>query len=699
MQVADIPAARVELGKILSSAVFAKSPRMSRFLRYVVEQTLEGNGDHIKEYAIGVEVFDKGHDYDPQADSTVRTEATKLRARLDRYYETDGAADLIVITIPKGAYVAMIVDRRQTVGGRPAAPKARVLAVASLFLAAVAVGAGVYWTKRSTKPDVAPRLMPLTSFPELEEHPALSPDGSRVAFAWEGDIYVREIDSDGLVQITHDAAPETWPSWSPDGRLIAFVRAGSAFVVSPLGGGEQRVTEAAGRPVWTPDSMSIVVPQDSSSHARSIFLVSLASGEKRRLTFPHDQSTGDVYAAVSPDGERLAFQRVVIQGGDIYVSSLKGGDAVQLTNDHRPMFGLTWTPDGREIVFSSRRTVWDRLWRIPAEPTRGGFPQPVPVEGAGDDAWFPTIAHATAPRQSRLAYQRYTRNFDILRVQIAGTSEPRVGVSAPFITSSGRLDVTPAFSPDGSKVAFVSDRSGSRELWIANSDGTRPMQLTAFGRDDVISPRWSPDSRQLIFGALTGAEANFEGYTLELGTRVPKRLSAGETRSIAHPIFSRDGQSIIFIPGALAKQPQIYRMPLSGGKPVQITTAGAFRPEESPDGKLLYYSKLGQPGLWAIPAQGGEERQILDSAVSEKNRNWTVAKHGVYFFDFQVPPGAPKLVKFYSFKSGKILGAGTVEPTASVDFSGISVSPDGRWLLYSHIASITSDLVLLDHFR
>jgi Tol biopolymer transport system component len=203
----------------------------------------------------------------------------------------------------------------------------------------------------------------------------------------------------------------------------------------------------------------------------------------------------------------------------------------------------------------------------------------------------------------------------------------------------------------------------------------------------------------LIFGALTGPKANVEGYTLEVGTRVPRRLSAGGSHSIAHPIFASDGQSIIFIPGALAEAPQIYRMPLSGGKPAQITTAGAFRPEESPDGKLLYYSKLGQTGLWAIPAQGGEERRILNDSVSDQNRNWTVSSDGIYFFDLKVAPNEPKLVKFYSFRTGKTSLAGTVEPTVSPDYSGISVSPDGRWLLYSHIASISSDLVLIDHFR
>jgi Tol biopolymer transport system component len=275
----------------------------------VVEQTLDGNGDRIKEYAIGVEVFDKGSDYDPQADSTVRTEASKLRAKLSRYYETDGSADPIVITIPKGAYVPLMEDRRQIAAGRAAAPRSRVVVAIGLFVAAVAVAAGVYWTRRSTKPEVAPKLVPLTSFPELEEQPSLSPDGSKVAFAWKGDIYVKEIDGDGLVPITRDPAPERWPSWSPDGRQIAFVRRGEVFLVSALGGGERKVAESLGRAVWTPDGSALLVTLKSSPYARSIFLVSLATGQKRRLTFPPDRSAGDVDMAVSPDGRTLGFYR------------------------------------------------------------------------------------------------------------------------------------------------------------------------------------------------------------------------------------------------------------------------------------------------------------------------------------------------------------------------------------------------------
>jgi len=101
MVVTDTAVVRSELTKILSSSVFANSPRMIRFLRYVVETTLEGHGGRIKEYVIALEVFEKSETYDPQADSTVRTEASKLRARLSRYYETEGRQDPVVISIPK----------------------------------------------------------------------------------------------------------------------------------------------------------------------------------------------------------------------------------------------------------------------------------------------------------------------------------------------------------------------------------------------------------------------------------------------------------------------------------------------------------------------------------------------------------------------------------------------------------------------
>lgn len=96
---------REQLERILSSEAFAGAGRHSRVLRYLVERTLEGEGDQLKEYVLGMEVFDRSETYDPRIDSIVRVEIRRLRARLEDYYHGPGAQDPVVITIPRGGYV------------------------------------------------------------------------------------------------------------------------------------------------------------------------------------------------------------------------------------------------------------------------------------------------------------------------------------------------------------------------------------------------------------------------------------------------------------------------------------------------------------------------------------------------------------------------------------------------------------------
>ena len=110
---------RAELERVLASDVFAASTRLQRFLRYVVEQSLQGKGDELKEYSIGTSVFDRDEQYDPRIDSIVRVEAGRLRAKLDEYYNGTGASDELVIRIPRGTY-APVFERRPT--EQPAAP-------------------------------------------------------------------------------------------------------------------------------------------------------------------------------------------------------------------------------------------------------------------------------------------------------------------------------------------------------------------------------------------------------------------------------------------------------------------------------------------------------------------------------------------------------------------------------------------------
>src|SRR5581483_3211064 len=243
----------------------------------------------------------------------------------------------VVISIPKGTYAAAFEDRRN---GQPEKtwPR-RWLAMVAAIAAVLGVTVAIWRLSRSPAPIA--RVIPLTSYPDLEEHPALSPDGSRVAFCWKGDIYVKQVKGEGLAQITHDPAVEDWPAWSPDGSQIAFVRGGVVFVVPALGGSEQRVAESEGRVVWTPDGTGFFVNLRTSRNGKSIFLVSLATGEKRRLTFPHERSPGDVDMTVSPDGRWLALVRQVARR-DLYLIPTAGGEVRRLTYDNVGILGLAW---------------------------------------------------------------------------------------------------------------------------------------------------------------------------------------------------------------------------------------------------------------------------------------------------------------------------------------------------------------------
>lgn len=107
------PAVISQLERILASSTFIRSKRLGRFLRFTVEQCLEGRQNSLKEYLVGVEVFNKMETFDPRIDSIVRVEARRLRSKLERYYQTEGRDDNLVIQFRKGSYVPMLMTREQ----------------------------------------------------------------------------------------------------------------------------------------------------------------------------------------------------------------------------------------------------------------------------------------------------------------------------------------------------------------------------------------------------------------------------------------------------------------------------------------------------------------------------------------------------------------------------------------------------------
>jgi TolB-like protein/Flp pilus assembly protein TadD len=155
---------RAELARVLSSACFARSDGVSKLLQFLVERHIEGKDDALKESVIGVEVFGRRPDYDPKLDSTVRTAAVRLRARLSKYYSTEGSQDPFVIEVPKGGYVPRC---RPRAGGRSHAGGSRRLWLAA-GLAGVAIltaTTGVLWARHTLAP-IQIAVLPLVNLSE-----------------------------------------------------------------------------------------------------------------------------------------------------------------------------------------------------------------------------------------------------------------------------------------------------------------------------------------------------------------------------------------------------------------------------------------------------------------------------------------------------------------------------------------------------
>ena len=115
-------AVREQLARILTSPDFTQSGRITAFLKFVVEETLAGRGEQLKEYTIAIEVFGRDESFDPQTNTIVRVEAGRLRRRIERYYLTEGYDDPVRIDLPKGSYVPLFRETRPAPAPQPAAP-------------------------------------------------------------------------------------------------------------------------------------------------------------------------------------------------------------------------------------------------------------------------------------------------------------------------------------------------------------------------------------------------------------------------------------------------------------------------------------------------------------------------------------------------------------------------------------------------
>jgi eukaryotic-like serine/threonine-protein kinase len=591
-------------------------------------------------------------------------------------------------------------SRRQEDGVKASRLAGRYWALPAALLVLAVAAAGFYWHKERSAavkqgPETAAALsaIPFTTLKGQEVMPAFSPDGNQIAFAWDGgnsdaespfDLYVKVVGTENMSRLTFKPAIWLAAAWSPDGRTIAFARKTASesgiYEVSAIGGPERKLASATFNYVpmmsvsWSADGKTLAFSDQSSGSLRVHFLA-LDTGA---ITNPPNPAGCHIaaYPVISPNAPLVAFLCGPV--GDLMPSTigLDGTGFRTLTRDSDDPQDLAWTADGKRIVTSNGRA--HQLSEIDV--------------GTGKIATLAFASDASQPavslRGDRLAYTRNLPNINIWGTSLAPANRDE----HRLLVSSTRTQVSPDISPDGKRIVFASDRSGTSEIWVSDTDGNNAVQLTHFGTALTGSPRWSPDGRLIAFDSRADGQVSI--YLVDPDKGLPRKLSE-KLNGDNMPTWSRDGNSLYV--GAYADS-HIYKVPLQGGDPKLVPTQPGIlgNVQEAPDGKWLYFSKGDYPAeIRVVPSGGGDDRPVEGLPPVPNMNDWALTADGIYFVDRRAQPVSIGYFEFATKKTRRIVSLNK-PPT---DWGGLCLSPDGKWLAYTQVDDTPSDIMLVEHFQ
>jgi Tol biopolymer transport system component len=576
--------------------------------------------------------------------------------------------------------------------------KLRKALVAAGVLSCVCAFGFYFWTDRSRPDqlsfDAGSRAVPFTTSEGLELYPAISPDGTELAYVASGSsnlqelsLYVKPISGGREVRLTSEPGQLNSPAWSPDSQRIAFAReqSDSSFqiCIAQVRGGSEvvvaTITGFFGGLDWSPAGSVLVVSYwIKDEQPFRLVLMDLDSHSSRQITFPDTGTYGDHAPHFSRDGMSLAFLRSSSYLSDfLYIVPSSGGAARQITSTAAWITGLSWTEKKDELLFSAEPLGESGLWTVSTTSRR---------------VHRLTTFSAASPTISRDGSRLFCTQ------QRSSSRIYRIGLNAPNsnpekLISSTQVDRLPQYSPDGKKIAFESTRSGTREIWVADASGENAVQLTHFGGPWTGSPRWSPDGLQIAFDSRPSGNGDIFAISAFGGS--PRQLTFRASNEVI-PSWSADGKWIYFGSDENGTW-QIWKVPASGGSPVQFTHNGGYMGVVSTDGAWFYFTKDHQAGIWRVPSGGGKEEKVIENLSGRDWSLWGLHENKIIFLDRHASANAS--IVGYDVQSRRGTGPYFVFQHSPGFDLGLTVSPDGRWLAYGEDEETGSDIVMVEHFR
>lgn len=680
-----------------------------------MKQSREGARENLKESVIGVKVFDREPCYDPKSDPIVRVHARRLRQKLDAFYDHAGSVQ-VTLRIPKGGYVVQFEQPPGDVAatrerGEQTHARASLIVPAKVprrwrisggvavvaLLVCVCVGEWLWQSDRVASANGG--VQPLISLPGAAQDVRWSPDGKTMAFTWDdggsrsSHVYVVRDGESVPASVTGSTEPEYRPVWSPDGKSIAFLRKKAAhdyalLIVNTADGTERRIRDvlvyspALFAPAldWSPDGQWLITSEQPSEAAEPVhlLLVSAHSSKSWVITDPPDGSTGDLEARFSPDSRQIIFRRG--GNGDIYLLGLNGTTAlppVALTTQNPGVRGLAFSPDGESVYFGSRQGSGQfGIWRMSLLDRSMARITPADMEAIGP---------AVDKHGQVVAFTQPDVDVNLWLYNAKDVRSPRL------LVPSTRAEYSPSFSPDGQWLAFISDRSGTPEIWVAGVGGAQPRQLTNLGSDGLpMGPSWSPDGKRIVFFCRTRG-LNF-AYEVEVKSGDTRALTRGDAYAL-YPQYSADGSQLYYVSNAGSRY-RIWMQPVHNAvaaEPVSADTVRYFR--MSKDGRYLYFLRGHPEQLIRMDLATREERAVWTLKQSPAAFDgWDVAGQKLFLLG-KTPTDAEAELTVTDIGTGETRVLGSVRKLSREWQTGIGVEKDGTAAVVSQVDSDNSRLM------
>lgn len=570
-----------------------------------------------------------------------------------------------------------------------------------LIGAAVIFGGGLWLTapwKKAGSPTVLADLarpIPVTSLAGHEYRSPISPDGHRIAFIWGGEdpesahhIYLKTIDEEGVHQFTQGPGFVDFPAWSPDGKYLAFTRSsrqGSELLIKPVIGGEERMLLRIEGSFfgldWSPDGQRLAYGAATTPIAPyQIFTFSLQTYQATPVSFPTGQIQGDSGPIWHRDGQGLAFIRSWNLGGEndvFWVALDPQGQPTdqpkQLTFDRLPIAGISWLPDEQGLIMITHKDGYSNLsqWSpkssvVKSIPVSPGFLMDPYVDPNGT-----CITFTQKSSEQNIWTQPLTAQNDEGKKQLIFSTYP---------------DLSPIVSPTGNHIAWISLRSGYREIWVADAMGQKPQQVSRFEGGHLESPKWAPDGESVLVTFTQDGRSEISQVPIH-GGKATFLTDASSKEALG---FLPPNSPWLYFTSNRKDGWQVWRKHLQTKEVEQVTTHGGYASAMTAQGDLIY-TKFGIRGIWKQPADGGDESLLVENFLPRDYGLWLIRDDSLYYLIWK--HGHHELYR-------QNLNSGEREWVTQIGWigwepQGFSLSQDGSHLIFGQCEKFESDIMMV----